>query len=101
MRIQQGGKGITAISYFLSIIEINGSCQQVGSGALLIVKNYVLGMLCGSQCFYVFDSHSKDENGNVSAAGTAVLLKFESLSLLESYMVSVYYSDSLLSNSFP
>ena len=49
----------------------------------------------------MFDSHSKNENGNVLAAGTAVLLKFEYLSLLESYMVSVYYSDSLLPNSFP
>ena len=33
-------------------------------------------LLWGNECFYVFDSHSKDGNGNISAAGTAFLLKF-------------------------
>ena len=73
---------VTARAYLVSITEIINSCQQVGSGAFLIVNNYVLGLLWENQCLYVL--YSKDENGIISVAGTAVLLKFESLSSLES-----------------
>ena len=34
-------------AYFLSVADIINSCQQVGSGALLIGKNCVLGLLWG------------------------------------------------------
>ena len=34
---------IIAETYLVSITEIISSCEQVGSGALLIVINYVLG----------------------------------------------------------
>ena len=47
------------------------------------------------QKILVFDSldiHT-DDNGNTSAAGTAVLLKFKSLSSLESYIELVYYAN--------
>ena len=39
---------------------------------------------------YLFDSHSKDENGNLSSSGTAVLLKFDTLYSQENYVRSVY-----------
>ena len=39
----------------------------------------------------MFNSHNKNENGNISAAGAAVLLKFDFLSSLEKYLVPVYY----------
>ena len=42
-------------------------------------NHHILGLLWGNQCFYAFDSHSKDVNEHISAAGTAVLLKLESL----------------------
>ena len=35
---------------------------------------------------FLFDSHSKDETGRMSAAGTAVCLKFDSLQSLEIYI---------------
>ena len=41
----------------------------------------------------MFDSHSKDKNSNISAAGTAFLLKFESLPSLENCTVSVYHAN--------
>ena len=40
----------------------------------------------GRQCFYLFDLHSKDGRGNMSVDGTAVLMKFETLSFLGSYI---------------
>ena len=67
---------ITAGAYLVSITEIVSDCQQIGTGALLFINNYILGLLWGNQYFFLFDSHSKDEIGRVSATGTAVLLKF-------------------------
>ena len=52
---------IIAGAYLVSITEIVSDCQQIGTGALLIINNYILGLLCGNQCFFLFDSHSKDE----------------------------------------
>ena len=70
---------VTAGAYLVSITDIVNDCQQIGTGALLIVNNYILGTLWGNQCFITFKSHSKDEIGKISATGTAVLLKFAPL----------------------
>ena len=74
----------------ISISEILNDAQQIAAGALLIVSNYILGLIWGNDCIYLFDSHSKDENGNLSSFGKAVLLKFDTLYSLESYIRSVY-----------
>ena len=49
-------------------------------------------MIWGNDSTYIFDSNSKDENGNLSSSGTAVLLKFDSLYSLENYIQSVWYN---------
>ena len=85
---------ITAGAYLLSITEIVNSAQQIETGALLILNNYILGLIWGTGSIYLFDSHSKDEYGNFSSTGTAVLLKFDSLNSLENYIRSVYYNTS-------
>ena len=72
---------ITAGAYLVSITEVISSCQLVRGGALLIVSD---------KCICMFDSHSKDENRKISAYGTTSLLKFESLSSLDSYIRLVY-----------
>ena len=79
-------------AYLLSIAEIVNSAQEIGTGALLIVNNYILGLIWGNDSIYLFDSHSKDQYSNVSSSGTAVLLKFDTLFSLESYVKSVYYN---------
>ena len=43
---------ITAGAYLVSITEIVSDCQQIGTGALLIINNYILGLLWGHQCFF-------------------------------------------------
>ena len=86
---------ITAGAYLLSITEIVNSAQQFGTGILLIVNNYILGLIWGTDSIYMFDSHSKDEYRNLSSSSTAVFLKFDSLHLLEIYIRSGYY------NTFP
>ena len=42
----------------MSITETVSDCQQIDTGALLIIDNYILGLLWGNQCFLLFDSHS-------------------------------------------
>ena len=60
--------------------------KAIGDGVLLIIINSIFAIMWEKQCFYVFDSQSRDENGIVSASGTAVLLKFDILRSLRNYM---------------
>ena len=76
---------ITAGVYFVPITEIMRDSQQIDTKALLIINNYILGLLWGNQCFFLFDSHSKDEIGRMSVTGTVVLLKLDSMQSLENY----------------
>ena len=83
---------ITAGEYFLSITEIVNSVDQIWTAALPIVNNYILGLIWRTDSPYLFDSHNKDENGNLSSSGKAVLLKFDTLHSFKYYITLVYYS---------
>ena len=43
---------------------MNGA-HQIGAGDVFIVNNYILGLIWGDDSIYLFDSHSKNENGNL------------------------------------
>ena len=66
--------------------------MNIRSGALLIISGYISGRLWGKDCVYLFDSHSKDDEGNISESGSAILMKFETLDDLEDYIKLIYYS---------
>ena len=54
-------------------------CQQISTGALLIINNCILDLPWGNQCcLFISDSCSKDEIARMSATGTSVLLKLDS-----------------------
>ena len=92
---------ITTRSYWLSIIEIKNGVQQIGTSVLLIVSNYILGLIWRNDLtIYLFDSHFIDENGNLSSSGIAALLKFDTLHSLENYVKSLYYNNNQLSLYF-
>ena len=83
---------ITAGACLLSIAEIKNSVLQIGAGAPLIVNNDTLGLIWGNDStIYLFNSHSKDENGNLRSSSTAILLNFDLLHSLENYVKSVYF----------
>ena len=65
------------MAYLLSIVETVNSFQQIESGALLIVNNYVLGLIWGIYSIYLFDWHSIDGNGNLSSSCTAVFSQLD------------------------
>ena len=70
---------ITLNAYLVSLKKIIGSCLNIGSGALLIISCYIFGLIWGKECVYLFDSHSKDYEGNISQNGSVILMKFETL----------------------
>ena len=47
---------ITRGAYLVSFTEIMSDFQQIGTGALLIINNYIFGLLWGNQCFFQLDS---------------------------------------------
>ena len=92
----------TAGASLLFTVEIVNSVHQLGTGALLIVKNYILGLTLGIDFIYLFDSQSKDENSNISSSGTVVLLKFDTLhSLHKISLLQWLPTDSLTALSMP
>ena len=72
--------------------EITESCLNIGSGALLIITGYIFGILWGKDCVYLFDSHSKAGEGDISQNSTEILIKFETLDDLEDFIMLIYYS---------
>ena len=48
----------------------------------------------------MFDSHSKDENGNLSSLSTAALLNFDTLHTLKNYIRSVHNNAYLMTLYF-
>ena len=61
---------ITTGAYLLSIAEVVNSVQQIVTGALLIVNNYILSLMWENDSIYLFDFHSNDVNGKLSSPGT-------------------------------
>ena len=61
--------------------------QQIGTEALLIINNYILGLLSGNQRFMLFDSYSNNLIRRKSATGTSILLN-----LIRSCM-ELYYEE--------
>ena len=53
---------ITAAANLLSIVETVNSVQQIGTRALFIVCNYILGLIWENSSIYPFDSPKKDYN---------------------------------------
>ena len=66
---------ITLNAYLVSLKEIVESCLNIGSGALLIVSGYILEPIWRKECVYLFDSHAKDYEVNVSQNESAILMK--------------------------
>ena len=84
---------ITLNAYLISVREIIESSLNIGSGALpMISSGYIFGIIWGKDCVYLFDSHSKDYEGNISQNRSAILMKFKNLDDLQDYIKLVYYS---------
>ena len=83
---------ITLNASLVSLKKIIGSCLNIGSDELLIRCGYIFGHIWGKDYVYLFDSHSKDYEGNISQNGSAILMKFKTLDDLKDYIKLIYQS---------
>ena len=51
-----------------------------------------MDLIWGIDSIYLFDSHSKDKNSNLSNSGTVFLLTFDTLYSLKNYIKLVYHN---------
>ena len=50
--------GIKVKAYFISIAKIVNCVHQIGTGATLFIKNFILGLIVRNESLYVFDFRS-------------------------------------------
>ena len=82
---------IISSTYMTSVGDIVGNYSILGNGTLLMINGCVLGVIWVKNCFFLFESHSKNSSGNICQNGTSVLLKFETLTKLQGYVKDIYY----------
>ena len=54
-----------------------------GNGFLLFIDGFTLAIIWNKANFFLFDSHSRNKDGQISENGTSVLLKFKSMNAVE------------------
>ena len=73
---------------------INKKIQSDVDGFLLIIKGLCISVTWSKRFFFLYDSHSKDLLGKSSPDGTAIVLKFNSKKVLETYIIKNYLNES-------
>ena len=61
-------------------------------GFLLFIDGFTLSVIWNKAYFFLFDSHSRNINGQISATGSSVLLRFRSLIAIEKYIREIYFT---------
>ena len=87
LRFQQGTMRHTE-KFFSSSYDSN---INNGNGFLLFIDGYTLSVIWNKANFFLFDSHSRNKDGQISENGTSVLLKFRSLNAVEKYVRGIFY----------
>ena len=63
------------------------------NGIIFFVSDTSLSQLWNKIYIFLFDSHSRDDQGKISPDGTAILIKFTSLSQVQKYILENYLVD--------
>jgi len=66
------------------------SNSDQGHGMLCIISGVSFSIIWGNSSVYLFDPHSRDIRGQITDNGRSVLLKFQTLHNVESYIKEVY-----------
>ena len=74
---------------FLKDLLITGGDNGITLG-LLFMEGFTTATILLRNCYYLFDSHSRDESGFSLVDGTSVLMKFRNLYELEKYSLLAY-----------
>ena len=63
------------------------------NGVMFFVRQTSFAILWNKKYFFLFDSHSRDDQGKVAPDGTGILLKFSSLRQVQKYILENYLLD--------
>ena len=63
---------------------------QEHDGSIFVIDGYSFAIMDYNNKYFIFDSHSKDSKGNRIADGTSVLMRFDTLNNLKSYIRETY-----------
>lgn len=76
-----------------SLSSAIASASEISNGLLLTLGDVSVAVMVVGEDFFLFDSHSRDVNGELSECGSSVLLHFASLQELEAYIIAQYFED--------
>ena len=77
---------------FIQPSFVNLSDQS--NGIIFFVSNNTsFSLLWNKKYFFLFDSHSRNDQGKISPNGTAILIKFTSLGQVQKYVIENYLLD--------
>lgn len=79
--------GVLSGDFFVNLLERIGYC---GNGIIMIIAGYSFSMIWSNSSIHLFDSHAKDQNGFPSPEGKSVLLKFQTIRDVQSYLMQLY-----------
>ena len=60
------------------------------TGAIIFVNDYCISILKDDNFFFVFDSHSRNTNGQPTPDGTSILMMFKSIENVKAYVLKTY-----------
>jgi len=63
------------------------------SGFLITLRSLTMSVTWTAKHYFLFDSHSRDNNGKICPDGFSVLLKFSSRKSLEQHILETYFLD--------
>ena len=72
------------------IFEVHKSMTSDSNGLIFTTGGYSISLIWNKSKVFLFDSHSRDNNGLFICNGTSVLLEFKSLSEVEKYIKTEY-----------
>ena len=79
---------LSCFETFISNVHKNE--ENTGNGLVLIFNGFSVSVIWNEAYYFLFDPHSRDSNGLMCENGTAVLLKFHSLLVIEKYLLEAY-----------
>ena len=81
-------------TFVYSLINFMETIHESYTGVLIIIQGVTLAIFFpnNSNKFYLFDSHSRNHQGRVSANGSSVLITFDSVIGLQEYIIELYHN---------
>ena len=75
---------------FLNFQAIHLNTSEKGNSFLMFICGFTVAVILYNDIYYLFDSHSRNQHGQMVVNGQSVLLKFSQLSGLEKYIPTKY-----------